>query len=266
MLGAYEALARRVLTGNDNVFKEDRTGVGTISTFGERLEYDLSEGFPLITTKKVFFRGVVHELLWFINGRTNSRDLEDVGVNIWKEWADENGDLGPIYGYQWRNWPLPGGGHVDQLWNALQTLKHNPDSRRNIVSAWNVADLDDMALPPCHLLFQFYVAHGRLSTQVYQRSADVFLGLPFNIASYALLTHMMAQQAGLKVGKLVWVGGDVHVYANHFEQLWEQLGRDPYPFPDLDLRPAPTLFDYTLEHANIIESRHHPAIKAPVAV
>ena len=263
-LGAYEDLAREVLS--TGIRKNDRTGTGTISTFGKRLEYDLSEGFPLITTKRVWFRGVAEELFWFIRGETNSRSLEDKGVNIWRDWADEEGELGPVYGAMWRNWPLPGGGHVDQLWNALQTLKEDPDSRRNIVSAWNVAYLDDMALVPCHVMFQFYVANGKLSTQVYQRSADVFLGLPFNIASYALLTHMVAQQTGLDVGKLVWVGGDVHIYSNHTDQVLEQLEREPYPFPDLDLKPAPTLFDYTLEHANIIGYRHHPAIKAPVAV
>lgn len=263
-MSPYEDLALSVLAGG--VHKADRTGVGTLSTFGERLEFDLADGFPLVTTKRVFWKGVVLELLWFLAGETNSRTLEDSGVNIWRPWADQDGELGPIYGYQWRSWPTPDGGHVDQLQNILTELRSNPDSRRLLVSAWNVADLDKMALVPCHVMFQFYVVNGYLDLQVYQRSADVFLGLPFNIASYALLTHMVAQQTGLMPGRLIWVGGDVHIYRNHLDQVLEQVRREPYPLPQLELAPAPSLFDYTPEHVRLMNYRHHPAIKAEVAV
>lgn len=260
----YEALLRRVMmTG---VPKADRTGVGTRSVFGERLQYDLSEGFPLITTKKVHFRSVAAELLWFLRGDSNVSWLREQGVTIWDEWADEHGDLGPVYGVQWRSWPAPDGRHIDQIANLLHTLRTNPDSRRMVVSAWNVADLPQMALEPCHLLFQTYVADGRLSLQVYQRSCDLFLGVPFNIASYALLTHLLAQQVGLEAGDLIWVGGDVHVYNNHTEQVYEQLSRGAFPFPRLGLTPRASLEEYTLEDIGVIGYSSHPAIKAPVAV
>ncbi|QDB78662.1 thymidylate synthase [Georgenia wutianyii] len=260
----YEDLLRHVL--EHGTPKADRTGTGTRSVFGHQMRFDLTAGFPLVTTKRVFLRGVVEELLWFLRGERNARPLQDKGVHIWDEWAAEDGDLGPVYGYQWRSWPTPGGGHVDQLAEVLRTLRENPDSRRMIVSAWNVADLDAMALAPCHAFFQFYVADGRLSLQVYQRSADLFLGVPFNIASYALLTHMVAQQVGLEVGDLVWTGGDCHIYDNHVDQVREQLSREPYPLPRLELRKAASLFDYTFEDVVVHDYRHHPAIKAPVAV
>jgi thymidylate synthase len=261
----YEDFARHVLA--TGVAKSDRTGTGTVSVFGYQMRFDLREGFPLVTTKKVHFPAVAQELLWFLRGERNVQWLQDRGVTIWDEWADENGDLGPIYGVQWRSWPTPGGGHVDQIAEVVRLLREEPDSRRMIVSAWNVADLPDMALQPCHALFQFYVADGRLSCQIYQRSADVFLGVPFNISSYALLTHMLAQQVDLEVGDLVWTGGDCHIYDNHREQIATQLARPPYPFPSLRLvrRPA-SIFDYELEDFEVVGYEHHPAIRAPVAV
>ena len=260
----YEGLLARVLANGTP--KSDRTGTGTVSVFGERLRYDLSETFPLVTTKSVHFRSVAYELLWFLRGDRNVGWLRDHGVSIWDEWADADGDLGPVYGVQWRSWPTPDGQHVDQLSGVLQTLRTDPDSRRMVVSAWNVADLPEMALAPCHALFQFYVADGRLSCQLYQRSADLFLGVPFNIASYALLTRMVAQQAGLEPGEFIWVGGDCHIYDNHRDQVREQLSRDVLPFPTLQLAPAPSLFDYTYEHMTIADYRHHPAIRGAVAV
>jgi thymidylate synthase len=260
----YEDLLRRVL--EQGAPKQDRTGTGTVSLFGERLRYDLSESFPLVTTKRVHFRSVAVELLWFLRGDSNVRWLRDNGVTIWDEWASPEGELGPVYGVQWRSWPTPAGEHVDQISTVLQTLRTDPDSRRMVVSAWNVAALPEMALAPCHALFQFYVADGRLSCQLYQRSADLFLGVPFNIASYALLTRMVADQVGLAPGDFIWVGGDCHVYSNHVDQVSEQLSREVLPFPRLELAPAPSLFDYTYEHFTLDDYRHHPAIKAPVAV
>jgi thymidylate synthase len=260
----YEDLLRHVLATGTR--KSDRTGTGTRSVFGHQLRFDLSRGFPLVTTKRVHFKSVAVELLWFLRGEGNIGWLHENGVTIWDEWADEHGDLGPVYGVQWRSWPTPDGGSVDQLRELLETLRTNPDSRRMIVSAWNVAELDRMALPPCHLLFQFYVAEGRLSCQLYQRSADLFLGVPFNIASYALLTHMVAQQAGLEPGDFVWTGGDCHIYDNHRDQVNEQLGRDPRPMPRLSLRAAESLFDYRYEDVELVGYDPHPAIKAPVAV
>lgn len=260
----YEDLLRLVLeTGTP---KSDRTGTGTRSVFGHQLRYDLRAGFPLVTTKRVFFRGVAEELFWFLRGESNIASLVERGVHIWDEWADESGELGPVYGVQWRSWPTPDGGHVDQLERLLGELRADPDSRRHVVSAWNVAELDRMALVPCHAFFQLYVADGRLSCQVYQRSADLFLGVPFNIASYALLTHMIAQQVDLEVGDLVWTGGDCHVYDNHVEQVREQLTRAPYPYPTLELRRAASLFDYTWADVEVVGYRHHPTIAAPVAV
>ncbi|MGW4325336.1 thymidylate synthase [Nocardia sp. NPDC004573] len=260
----YEDLLRLVLASGTK--KADRTGTGTRSIFGHQLRYDLSAGFPLITTKKVHLKSIVYELLWFLRGDSNIGWLREHGVSIWDEWADADGELGPVYGVQWRSWPTPDGTHIDQIAQVLQTLRTDPDSRRIIVSAWNVAELDRMALAPCHAFFQFYVADGKLSCQLYQRSADLFLGVPFNIASYALLTHMVAQQTELLPGEFIWTGGDCHIYDNHLEQVTEQLQRDPYPFPTLRLHPAPTLFDYRYEDVEIVGYRHHPAIKAPVAV
>ena len=260
----YEDLLRDVL--EHGAEKGDRTGTGTRSVFGRQIRYDLAESFPLLTTKKVYFKGVVGELLWFLRGDSNVRWLQDNGIRIWNEWADENGELGPVYGVQWRSWPTPDGGHIDQIAQALDTLKANPDSRRNLVSAWNVAELDEMALMPCHLLFQLYVAGGRLSMQVYQRSADMFLGVPFNIASYALLTHMFAQQAGLEVGELVWTGGDCHIYNNHLDQVREQLAREARPYPQLRLRKAASLFDYGFDDIAVEGYDPHPTIKAEVSV
>ncbi|MEV6070376.1 thymidylate synthase [Nocardia sp. NPDC052001] len=260
----YEDLLRLVL--DSGTPKADRTGTGTRSIFGHQLRYDLSESFPLITTKKVHLKSIVYELLWFLRGDSNVKWLQDHGVSIWDEWADADGDLGPVYGVQWRSWPTPDGTHIDQISQVLQTLRTDPDSRRMIVSAWNVADLDKMALAPCHAFFQFYVADGKLSCQLYQRSADLFLGVPFNIASYALLTLMVAQQTELQPGEFIWTGGDVHIYDNHLTQVREQLTREPYPFPALRLRPAPTLFDYAYEDVEIQGYQHHPAIKAAVAV
>ncbi len=250
-------------TGAD---KSDRTGTGTRSIFGAQMRFDLSQGFPLLTTKKLHLRSIIHELLWFLSGDTNIAYLKDNGVTIWDEWADEHGDLGPVYGHQWRSWPTPDGGHIDQISQVLDSLKNNPDSRRHIVCAWNVADVPNMALPPCHLLFQFYVANGRLSCQLYQRSCDFFLGVPFNIASYALLTHMFAQQCGYEAGDFVWTGGDVHLYSNHLEQAAEQLSRTTRGLPKLKLKPAPSLFDYRFEDIEIVDYDPLPHIKAPVAV
>jgi thymidylate synthase len=260
----YEDLLRRIL--EQGTPKQDRTGTGTVSLFGERLRYDLSERFPLVTTKKVHFRSIAVELLWFLRGDSNVGWLRDHGVTIWDEWASPEGDLGPVYGVQWRSWPTPGGGQIDQISSILSTLRSDPDSRRMIVSAWNVGALPEMALAPCHALFQFYVGDGRLSCQLYQRSADMFLGVPFNIASYALLTRMVADQVGLAPGDFIWVGGDCHIYSNHTAQVREQLSRQVLPFPSLDLAPAPSLFDYTYEHFTVRDYRHHPAIRAAVAV
>lgn len=247
--------------------KDDRTGTGTVSVFGYQMRFDLSEGFPVVTTKKLHLRSIIHELLWFLQGDTNIRYLKENGVSIWDEWADENGDLGPVYGYQWRNWPTPDGRHIDQISQVIEQLKHNPDSRRIIVSAWNVADVDNMALPPCHAFFQFYVAEGKLSCQLYQRSADIFLGVPFNIASYALLTMMVAQVTGLQAGEFIHTLGDAHLYSNHMEQVERQLSREPYPLPQMKLNPAVTkLFDFTYEDFELVGYEHHPHIKAPVAV
>jgi thymidylate synthase len=260
----YEDLLRRVLTSGTP--KTDRTGTGTVSLFGERLRYDLSETFPLVTTKRVHFKSIAVELLWFLRGDSNIGWMRDQGVTIWDEWADSSGELGPVYGVQWRSWPTPDGGHVDQITGVLETLRKDPDSRRMIVSAWNVADLPSMALAPCHAMFQFYVADGKLSCQLYQRSADLFLGVPFNIASYALLTRMVAQQVGLAPGDFIWVGGDCHIYNNHVSQVSAQLERDPYPFPALEIAPASSLFDYAYEDFTLVNYQHHPALRAPVAV
>ncbi len=261
----YEDFMRHVYA--HGVAKGDRTGTGTRSVFGHQMRFDLRAGFPLITTKRVHFKSVALELLWFLRGESNVRWLQERGVTIWDEWAREDGDLGPIYGVQWRSWPTPDGGHIDQIQQVIDTLRNDPDSRRILVSAWNVAELDRMALMPCHTLFQFYVAEGRLSCQLYQRSADIFLGVPFNIASYALLTHMVAQQCDLGVGDFIWTGGDCHLYNNHLEQAQTQLGREPYPFPQLHIRRRPaSIFDYEFEDFEILGYEHHPAIKAPVAV
>ena len=247
--------------------KEDRTGTGTVSVFGHQMRFDLSRGFPLVTTKKLHLRSIIHELLWFLSGDSNIRYLRENGVSIWDEWADEDGDLGPIYGVQWRSWPTPDGRKVDQVAQIMQQLKETPDSRRIILSAWNVAEIDNMALPPCHCLFQFYVADGKLSCQLYQRSCDIFLGVPFNIASYALLTHMLAQQADLGVGDFIWTGGDCHLYLNHLEQADEQLAREPLPLPTLAIkRRPPSIFDYRFEDFEILNYEAHPHIKAAVAV
>lgn len=262
---AYLELMQHIL--DKGAVKEDRTGTGTLSVFGHQMRFDLSEGFPLITTKKCHLKSIIHELLWFLNGDTNIGYLKQHGVRIWDEWADENGDLGPVYGHQWRSWQGADGRTIDQISQALDTIKTNPDSRRIIVSAWNVGELDQMALAPCHALFQFYVVDGKLSCQLYQRSCDVFLGLPFNIASYALLTHMLAQQAGLEVGDFVWTGGDVHLYRNHLEQARLQLSREPLALPTLRLARKPdSLFDYTFEDFVLENYQAHPHIKAPVAI
>lgn len=249
--------------------KHDRTGTGTYSVFGHQMRYDLTKGFPLITTKKVFTKAIIVELLWFLRGDSNVKWLQERGCTIWDEWAREDGDLGPVYGVQWRSWPTPDGGHIDQIAEVVKQLKTNPDSRRIIVSAWNVADLGKMALMPCHALFQFYVADGKLSCQLYQRSGDLFLGIPFNVASYALLTHMLAQQCDLEVGDFVWTGGDCHIYSNHVEQVRLQLSRkdEAYPFPTLRIKRRPaSIFDYEIDDFEFLNYQHHPAIKAPVAV
>jgi len=261
----YEDLLRDVL--EHGTHKSDRTGTGTRSVFGRQLRFDLAQGFPLVTTKRVHLKSIAYELLWFLRGESNVRWLQEHGVSIWDEWADAAGELGPVYGVQWRSWPTPGGDTIDQISQVIEQIRVNPDSRRLIVSAWNPADIPDMALAPCHALFQFYVADGRLSCQLYQRSADLFLGVPFNIASYALLTHMVAQQTGLEVGDFVWTGGDCHIYDNHVEQVTEQLSRDPYPAPTLRFARRPdSIFDYEFDDFVVEGYRHHPAIRAAVAV
>jgi len=268
----YEDLLRLAYT--QGVDKQDRTGTGTKSIFGHQMRFDLAQGFPLVTTKKVHLRSIIVELLWFLTGSSNNNWLKERGVTIWDEWAGPDGDLGPVYGVQWRSWPTPDGKHIDQISELIQTLKSNPDSRRMIVSAWNVAELSKMALMPCHAFFQFYVApptqpggRGKLSCQLYQRSADIFLGVPFNIASYALLTHMVAQQCDLDVGDFIWTGGDCHIYSNHHEQVELQLSRAPLPCPTLHiLRRPDSIFDYQFEDFEVRGYEHHPAIKAPVAV
>jgi thymidylate synthase len=261
----YHQLLRHILQAGTS--KEDRTGVGTRSVFGYQMRFDLSKGFPLVTTKKLHLKSIIYELLWFLNGDTNIKYLKDHGVSIWDEWADANGDLGPVYGYQWRSWPGRNGEKIDQITKLITQLKSKPDSRRHIVTAWNPADVDEMALPPCHALFQFYVAEGKLSCQLYQRSCDTFLGLPFNIASYALLVHMIAQQCDLEVGDFVWTGGDVHIYNNHFEQVNLQLGREPFPLPRLVINRKPdSIFEYRFDDFEIVNYQSHPSIKAPIAV
>ena len=261
----YLNLMQKIL--DEGVTKGDRTGTGALSLFGHQMRFDLSAGFPMVTTKKLHLRSIIHELIWFLKGDTNIGYLKDNGVSIWDEWADENGDLGPVYGSQWRSWPTADGGHVDQITQVVEQIKNNPNSRRHIVSAWNVAEVENMALPPCHLLFQFYVAEGKLSCQLYQRSCDVFLGVPFNIASYALLTHMVAQQCDLDVGDFVWTGGDVHLYSNHLDQTREQLSRSQFQLPTLNIKRKPeSLFDYQFEDFEIVGYESHPHIKAVVAV
>ena len=260
----YEDLLEDVLANGTS--KGDRTGTGTLSVFGRQLRYDLSKGFPVITTKRVHLKSVVGELLWFLSGSSNVRWLQDNGVRIWNEWADEDGELGPVYGVQWRSWPDANGGPIDQISDLVETIKNDPDSRRMLVSAWNVGALPDMALQPCHAFFQVYVADGKLSLQLYQRSADLFLGVPFNITSYALLTHMLAQQTGLDVGDFIWTGGDVHLYTNHLEQVREQLSREPYAFPALKLVPVADMFSYDFTNVDVVGYRHHPPIAAKVAV
>ena len=261
----YLDLLQHVL--EHGVQKSDRTGTGTLSVFGPQMRFDLSDGFPAVTTKKLHFRSIIHELLWFIAGDSNVAYLNENRVTIWDEWADERGDLGPIYGAQWRSWPSPDGGTIDQLHDVIESLRRHPDSRRHIVSAWNVADIPRMALPPCHALFQFYVAEGRLSCQLYQRSADLFLGVPFNIASYALLTHMVAQVTGLQVGEFVHTLGDAHIYSNHLEQVRTQLTREPLPLPTLQLNPhIETVDGFTYDDVEIVGYESHPSIRAPIAV
>lgn len=261
----YEDLLRDVMA--NGAVKTDRTGTGTRSVFGRQLRFDLADSFPLVTTKRVHFKSVALELLWFLRGDSNVSWLQERGVKIWNEWAGDDGELGPVYGVQWRSWPTPDGGHIDQIAQVIEDLKTNPDSRRHLVSAWNVSELHNMALPPCHAFFQFYVADGKLSCQLYQRSADTFLGVPFNIASYALLTLMVAQQVGLAPGELIWTGGDVHIYDNHVEQVKEQLSREPYPAPQLLINRTPeSIFDYQLEDFDVVNYQHHPTIKAPIAV
>lgn len=261
----YKELLRDIL--ENGVKKEDRTGTGTLSVFGRQLRFDLSKGFPLVTTKRLHLKSIIHELLWFLNGDTNIKYLNENGVSIWDEWADENGELGPVYGAQWRSWTDRDGNTTDQIKTVVDQIRNTPDSRRLIVSAWNVGDLPKMALPPCHAFFQFYVADGKLSCQLYQRSCDTFLGLPFNIASYALLVHMIAQQCGLEAGDFVWTGGDVHLYLNHLEQAKLQLSRDPYPLPKLQIRRKPdSIFEYRFEDFEIVDYQYHPGIKAPIAV
>jgi thymidylate synthase len=277
-LQQYLDLLQHILDNGE--VKEDRTGTGTRSFFGHQMRFDLSQGFPILTTKKIFFKGVVHELLWFLNGSTNNNDLKNQGVHIWDEWETEIGDLGPIYGYQWRSWPTTNGEQIDQIDKIIDQIKHNPDSRRIIVSAWNVADLPDetispqenvanqkMALAPCHALFQFFVSGGKLSCQLYQRSCDTFLGLGFNIASYSLLTSMVAQQCGLKIGEFIWTGGDVHLYQNHLEQARKQLSREPYPLPKLKIKTKPnSIFDYRYEDFELINYQCHSHIPAPISI
>ena len=261
----YHDLMKEVLA--KGVQKSDRTGTGTLSVFGHQMRFNLADGFPMVTTKKLHLKYIIYELLWFLKGSTNNNWLKERGVSIWNEWAAPDGELGPIYGYQWRSWPAPNGKHIDQISEVVETIKKNPDSRRIIVSAWNVADIPRMALAPCHAFFQFYVADGKLSCQLYQRSADIFLGVPFNIASYALLTHMMAQQCDLEVGDFIWTGGDCHLYSNHLEQVDLQLSRDFFPLPKLNiLRKPDSIFDYEFEDFEIVGYESHPHIKAPVAI
>jgi thymidylate synthase len=261
----YLSMMRHVR--DSGTFKEDRTGTGTLSVFGYQMRFNLDDGFPLVTTKRLHVKSIIHELLWFLSGDQNTRYLTDNGVSIWNEWADEDGNLGPVYGVQWRSWPAPDGSSIDQIGQVVQQLKEDPDSRRIIVSAWNVGEIDRMALPPCHCLFQFYVAGGRLSCQLYQRSCDIFLGVPFNIASYALLTHMLAQQCDLGVGDFIWTGGDCHLYTNHLEQADEQLSREPLPLPRLAIRRRPeSIFDYRFDDFEIVGYEAHPHIRAAVAV
>jgi thymidylate synthase len=261
----YLDLCRHIL--DNGVKKTDRTGTGTISVFGYQMRFNLQHGFPLVTTKKLHLRSIIHELLWFLKGETNIKYLKENGVSIWDDWADENGDLGPVYGSQWRSWPDKNGEGIDQIAKVMHQLKTKPDSRRHIVSAWNPAEVDEMALPPCHAMFQFYVADGKLSCQLYQRSCDTFLGLPFNIASYALLTHMVAQQLDLEPGDFVWTGGDVHLYLNHLDQVKLQLSRQPFPLPILNIKRKPnSIFDYTFDDFEILNYQTHPGIKAPIAV
>ncbi len=261
----YLDLLQHVKT--NGTYKGDRTGTGTKSLFGYQMRFDLNEGFPLVTTKKCHLRSIIHELLWFLSGDTNIHYLKDNGVRIWDEWADEDGNLGPVYGSQWRSWPTASGEHIDQISNLIEQIKTNPDSRRLIVSAWNVGEIENMALPPCHAFFQFYVADGKLSCQLYQRSADIFLGVPFNIASYALLTMMIAQVCGLKVGDFIHTLGDAHIYSNHFEQADLQLSRTPYPLPTMNINPEiDSIFDYSFEDFELKGYKYHPHIKAPVAV
>ena len=264
-MAQYEDFMRHVY--EHGVSKTDRTGTGTRSTFGYQMRFDLSQGFPLVTTKKLHTKSIFIELLWFLRGDSNVRWLQERGVTIWDEWADANGDLGPVYGVQWRSWPTPDGGHIDQITQLIEQIRRTPDSRRLMVSAWNVADIPNMALPPCHALIQFYVADGKLSCQLYQRSADVFLGVPFNIASYALLTHMAAQQCDLEPGDFIWTGGDCHIYSNHFEQVELQLSRQPFPYPTLHIKRRPaSIFDYEYEDFEIRDYQCHPHIKGQVAV
>ena len=261
----YHDLMKEVLA--KGVQKSDRTGTGTLSVFGHQMRFNLADGFPMVTTKKLHLKSIIYELLWFLKGSTNNNWLKERGVSIWNEWAAPDGELGPIYGYQWRSWPAPNGQHIDQISEVIETIKKNPDSRRIIVSAWNVADIPRMALAPCHAFFQFYVADGKLSCQLYQRSADIFLGVPFNIASYALLTHMVAQQCNLEVGDFIWTGGDCHLYSNHLEQVDLQLSRDFFPLPKLNiLRKPNSIFDYEFEDFEIAGYECHPHIKAPVAI
>jgi thymidylate synthase len=261
----YHDLMKEVLA--KGVQKSDRTGTGTISVFGHQMRFNLADGFPMVTTKKLHLKSIIYELLWFLKGSTSNNWLKERGVSIWNEWAAPDGELGPIYGYQWRSWPAPDGKHIDQISEVVETIKKNPDSRRMIVSAWNVADIPRMALAPCHAFFQFYVADGKLSCQLYQRSADIFLGVPFNIASYALLTHMMAQQCNLEVGDFIWTGGDCHLYSNHLEQVDLQLSRNFFPLPKLNfLRKPDSIFDYEFEDIEILGYESHPHIKAPVAI
>ena len=261
----YHDLMKEVLAKGTP--KSDRTGTGTLSVFGHQMRFNLADGFPMVTTKKLHLKSIIYELLWFLKGSTDNNWLKERGVSIWNEWAAPDGDLGPIYGYQWRSWPAPNGQHIDQISEVLETIQKNPESRRILVSAWNVADIPKMALAPCHAFFQFYVADGKLSCQLYQRSADIFLGVPFNIASYALLTHMVAQQCNLEVGDFIWTGGDCHLYSNHLEQVELQLSREFFPLPKLNiLRKPDSLFDYEFEDFEIVGYESHPHIKAPVAV
>jgi thymidylate synthase len=265
LMKPYLAMMEHVL--NQGVHKDDRTGTGTLSLFGYQMRFDLSQGFPLVTTKKLHLRSIIVELLWFLRGDTNIQYLHDNGVTIWDEWADSQGELGPVYGYQWRSWPNPDGTHTDQIAKILRQIQEKPHSRRHVVVAYNPSSVDEMALPPCHALFQFYVANGKLSCQLYQRSADIFLGVPFNIASYAMLTHMFAQQCNLEAGEFIWTGGDVHLYLNHLEQARLQLSRQPYPLPTLNIRRKPkSIFDYQYEDFEILNYQSHPSIKAPIAV